>query len=254
MLSWREWGLLNFVPQTFDSLVGYPEDVDTVYKIYCYCVGKNQYAQHVGNLYESQNGDKLWYQYINWVPLFPPFTLFLIMDLTLKVGDTFPDRNWIIDSVYFDINGRKVIRFNQNSFFWNESIKFIEGVGPSISLTLEHHIHLSCFYRQGIREFTTEHPLFEGCWSLITDSPVKKNPNKIVAFCSNEDLQILQDGQPARLQNYSDLIYDLNGSLAARGTLTGKPIPLPYLKKGFYIIQIVKEHINAIFISKFLNQ
>lgn len=177
-ISWVYW-YSNNLPEfaVGDSMVAYPGDVDTIYKVYNYSINNGStYVYYTGNLIESQKGDKLWFQNVGWwMPPLPPYDPYVIMDLNLKVGDTFPGRTWIVHSVYFDnFYGRKVIRVNKITYFWNEPYKFIEGIGPTISLDLVETGHLSCFYRQGTREYTTDNPYFDNCWCLITHVPDKK--------------------------------------------------------------------------------
>ena len=75
----------------------------------------------------------------------------LIFNLNLSVGDSFqfaPDHNlsgwrfWAkVDSVYFNEAGRKIIEFDKQEALWHYNwgipIRFIEGVGPSLTWDLK---------------------------------------------------------------------------------------------------------------------
>lgn len=69
-------------------------------------------------------------------------TEYLIMDLSLAVGDPFvlnipgteQDSTVLVESVYFDVNGKKHITLDFDLYMANEKLTFIEGVGPNAGI------------------------------------------------------------------------------------------------------------------------
>lgn len=100
-------------------------------------------TKKLGLLREDTTTGSVWYRSL------PPYTNpdkdtvdQLIMDMTLKVGDTFftervnglgLDTVSIVDSVYIDANNRKHIRFN-NKIGLAFRFEFIEGVGTTLGM------------------------------------------------------------------------------------------------------------------------
>lgn len=90
----------------------------------------NREKTFVGKVRSSLKSDKLWY--------IPPddTTEYLIFDLSLEKGEEFDFMNTTypakVDTVYY-LNGLRVVEFN---FYtdWNEPMKFIEGIGPNITI------------------------------------------------------------------------------------------------------------------------
>lgn len=101
----------------------------------------------------------------------------LIMDLNAVVGDSFNfnianNGFHTIDTIYYS-SGRKILEFNNSSSRWNESFRFIEGVGPSMSFvyqapTLNTEPYIICSYKDGTINYSTSNFNFAGC-DLITN-------------------------------------------------------------------------------------
>lgn len=123
----------------------------------------NSEKTDIGKIKISKNNDKIWY-------IAPDDTTQkLIFDLTLKQGDTFSIsltyNQLIVDTILIK-NGRKNIIFNYNTH-WNEKVKFIEGVGPNISLICSEYYFLQpfviCQFERNENIYSTDNKNFINC-------------------------------------------------------------------------------------------
>ena len=150
-------------------------------------------------------------------------TEILLMDLNLEVGDTVDTETWIwdgvsyndaaivVDSVYYS-NDMKHIRTNYYTSFKRpytsdniyDTLKFIEGIGPSFGITYIPSVMLAgngsyftytviCYYRDEISEYRkipNEWSCYVRWWMNINDvdnisATIYPNPTKDKVFITN---------------------------------------------------------------------
>ena len=150
-------------------------------------------------------------------------TEILLMDLNLEVGDTVDTKTWIwdgvsyndtaivVDSVYYH-NDMKHIRTNYYTSFKRpytsdniyDTLKFIEGIGPSFGITYIPSVMLAgngsyftytviCYYRDEISEYRkipNEWSCYVRWWMNINDvdnisATIYPNPTKDKVFITN---------------------------------------------------------------------
>ncbi len=208
---------------------------------------------YVGKIREDTISGKLWYVP---VPVPPPFTPrdeeILIMDLTLDVGDTFEFYEGIsgtVDSVYFSDDGRKIIRFEKiinfssPTNYWNENVRFIEGVGPNISVLwydFDNH-YVTCKYDNGELVYVNTNSLFDGCLPLASGLSMELRNSCIVRLYPNPARDVLHvDIDHSLLPTSEITIYNISGVALKQINLQGHnhAISLSSLNKGLYFISI----------------
>ena len=160
----------DFIPEGCHGFQGFPNDF-------------TNYDKYIR---ESEDRSKLYFR----TSLSNSETL--LMDLNLEVGDTVDTETWIwnnvsyndhpivVDSVYY-FDGKKHIRTNYyismrpiaGSFVY-DTLKFIEGMGPSFGITYIPSIMLAgdsyykyviiCYYRDDIREYSRLNSTMMSCY------------------------------------------------------------------------------------------
>ena len=130
----------------------------------------------------------------------------LLCDMSLEVGDsfTFSDR-WgshqaVVNDVTFE-NGRKVIHFENGSYFNIDIMEFYEGIFPPV-LPIGYFdyyyytgcdFYLLCEYKDGEQVF--DNPNFEGCflfYAAVNENHEQENPTKVfpTSVRPNETVQL----------------------------------------------------------------
>jgi len=197
-----------------------------------------------GKLWEDTTKGKLWYKSPN------NNEEKLIMDMTLNVGDTFkisPFHQPVVDSVY-NLNGRKVIRFDLFSHNrWQENVKFIEGVGPNISVLYRRSdfdwFYASCkYHNEELVYVNNNDEIFDGCMPDDTgiDLPSKNNQINLYPNPTSGDLHI--ELSKTLSPDYEFFIFDIYGKVAKHKKLSGykNVVDLDKLNinKGVYFVKI----------------
>jgi hypothetical protein len=209
----------------------------TYYDLYFDFFGSN--AEYVGKIREDANIGKIWY-----TP--PDYTdEFLIMDLSLSIGDTFelPVFNTttpiVVIDVYY-IDQRKYIEFDYQTE-WNEPLRFIEGIGRNIALHqfwLIGFSYVACKYNSGELVYINSNPNFNQCeldptgLETVQENLVKVHPNPI------GDLLYITFAEPD-CRNMDISIFNINGIEVYRNKAqANQVIDLATFQKGLYLIQI----------------
>jgi len=130
---------------------------------------KGQYFNHeeqlVGTARSSENYDKLWFRPSD------DSVEYLIYDISLEKGDEFQiyrlPSPTIVDTVY-QAYGRRIVEFDIETG-WNESYKFIEGVGPNVTFVrwwrgpgINSPV-IVCSFERDTKVFESPNPAFLDC-------------------------------------------------------------------------------------------
>jgi len=214
------------------------------------------YAEYVGKIREDYNTGKIWYT--------PPekdnTEEYLIMDLTLNVGDTFnlPVLNTTIPievvNVYY-LDQRKCIEFSYQTG-WNEPLRFIEGVGRNIAM---YHFwfgdftYVACKYNSGELVYVNSNPNFIECElnPMRIKSP-NSNPLQVYPNPAKDVLNI--DFNLLDYQDKTISIFNVNGIKVYKSNSTTDymTIDLATFYKGLYLIKV--SYKNNYEIIKFIKQ
>jgi len=211
---------------------------DTLYhELYFQYFGPN--AEYVGKFREDVDAGKIWF-----TP--PDYTdEYLIMDLSLTIGDTFdlPVYNNTIPikvvNIYY-IDQRKCIEFDYQTE-WDEPLRFIEGVGRNIAMCsfwFGEFTYAACKYNAGELAYVNSNPNFIGCEldpagiSIIHSNHVRVYPNP-----AGERLFVACDGLDCH--EMTILIFNVNGMEVYRNRVNAnETIDITPFNKGLYLIQI----------------
>lgn len=214
------------------------ENGDSIYH-YLYFQGFYPYAEYVGKIREDGNTGRIWY-----IP--PNHTEeYLIMDLTLSIGDTFelPVFNTnipieVVDVYYVD--QRKTIEFDYQTQ-WDEPLRFIEGVGRNIAMMefwIGEFTYVACKYNSGELVYVNSNSNFIDCELDPTGiDPIHENPVKVYPNPANEFLHISCAGMDCLdmkisiINNYGLVVY-------SDQIIVGQTVDITALPKGIYLIQI----------------
>lgn len=176
-------------------------------------------------------------------------TWLILYDLTLNVGDICitPDfantPQTLVDSVYFDAQNRKHIRFDSNTLM-SGKFEFIEGVGTSYGLhrsvctVPSRKPTLICQHKSGVLNYSLIHPFVANCQtSLGTD---KLQINKLVIFPnpSNEWITVSTDYSN---QWETISVFNAMGQLILKTNDSANPINVSGLENGLYLISCSNE-------------
>jgi hypothetical protein len=172
-----------------------------------------------------------------------PWSLFY--DISLQVGDTIENDNSFIcsqtsaDSVYYDLFGRKHVRF-QDSYSIHPKFEFIEGVGstqgiPKTAYSNFNRFSLLCQFKDGVQTYSFENPLVVNCnYSLaVNENELKQfnlspNPsNGHVALEIPENLKVLEIN-----------VLNMLGQVVFQRKGTANDLNLSFLEDGNYIVHI----------------
>lgn len=224
---------------------------DTIYRD-LYFQSFNPNAEYVGKIREDINTGKIWY-----TP--PEYTVeYLIMDLSLTIGDTFelPVFNTTIPieviDVYY-INQRKCIEFDYQTE-WNEPLRFIEGVGRNIAM---HHFwfgdftYVACKYNLEDLVYVNSNPNFIDCELNPTGiKTINSNIGNVYPNPAHEVLNV--DLNHFSYQDITISIFDDKGMEVYNRNTTNNhiTIQLTTFNQGLYLIKISNK--NNLQISKFI--
>lgn len=193
---------------------------------------------------------------------------FLIMDLSLEVGDTFaisdgthyPDVffDLIVDSVYYD-EGRKHIRFNFD-IFTGEPFTMIEGVGTNIGTFYQPYSYITLYYtlcqsKDDTQSYVNNSPYFLGRCdvSAVAVNEVKKPEYQLNIFPNPTSDQTIIDlpNEPVIDKNKGIplKLMDVSGRIMMSEKVTSFPYKLDAssLTAGVYLVLV-----GDIAIGKFL--
>ncbi len=208
-------------------------------------------TEHFGRIREDTISGKLWYIPHHSIPPFNYPEEILIMDLTLEVGDIF-DFGWrsnTVDSVYFSDDGRKIIRFDGGHFspnYWNETTRFIEGVGPNSSVIWPAgNPYVTCKYDNDELVYVNSNSLFNGCLPLDTGLDPELGNGFRVRLYPNPATEVLHlDIDHSLLPTSEITIYNISGVALKHKHLQGyhHKIDLSAFNKGLYLVSIKNGH------------
>ena len=177
----------------------------------------------------------------------------LLCDMSLEVGDsfTFSDR-WgshqaVVNDVTFE-NGRKVIHFENGSYFGINILEFYEGIFPPV-LPIGYFdyyyytgcdFYLLCEYKDGEQVF--DNPNFEGCflfYAAVNENHEQENPTKVfpTSVRPNETVQ-LETSDPITEVALFDLIGRAVSAVVCQETPMRWNMTIPSRVSGVYVIKI----------------
>ena len=177
----------------------------------------------------------------------------LLCDMSLEVGDsfTFSDR-WgshqaVVNDVTFE-NGRKVIHFENGSYFGINILEFYEGIFPPV-LPIGYFdyyyytgcdFYLLCEYKDGEQVF--DNPNFEGCflfYAAVNENHEQENPTKVfpTSVRPNETVQ-LETTDPITEVALFDLIGRAVSAVVCQETPMRWNMTIPSRVSGVYVIKI----------------
>ena len=158
----------------------------------------------------------------------------LLCDMSLEVGDTFTfsDR-WgshqaVVNDVTFE-NGKKVIHFENGSYFGINILEFYEGI-----------FYLLCEYKDGEQVF--DNPNFEGCflfYAAVNESHEQENPINVfpASVRPNETVQ-LETTDPITEVALIDLFGRKVSALVCQVTPVRWNMIIQSRVSGVYVIKI----------------
>ena len=233
------WWLLPFMP--CDGTISSEHYIvsDTLFN-------GNQYKvlSKLGFLREDTLVGKIWF----WS--FSKKKEYLVMDLSLKVGDTFTvyDVQGIATPIKVEnvniVNKKKIIQFGlkishcQNSTKI-EKLTFVEGSGPNTGFNYQGNgsstslkSFMACHFKDGVK--VTGNTLFEDKCNFNYIATKEINNTTIKMYLQGENLKIQAE---SKLNNAKIVIFDLAGRLIFQQKIeeNNSEIVLPDLEKSMYI-------------------
>jgi hypothetical protein len=210
-----------------------------------------------GKTREDATNGKLWYS--------PPENgkeEFLIMDLTLNVGDVFdlPIYTTFIPvqvvNIYY-ADQKKHIEFDFPTQ-WGEPLRFIEGVGRNIAMFnfwFGEYTYVACKYNKGELFYMNSNPNFEGC-ALNTSSIGESFLEGIVVYPNPCDsyldikIPVYFSEKPIKIS-----VYNIYGEMVFGNRLQSSSIIIntETLAKGIYFLFIQIDN-QILITTKFLKQ
>lgn len=182
-------------------------------------------------------------------------TEYLVMDLSLKLGDTFNLYNWsndpnpfVVDSVYY-VSSKKHVRLNAWTSIcsMNEKITFIEGSGTTASLFYQRDLHgnfvtsyMLCQHKNGLK--VAGNILFsDSCYICSVGTQEYNSDINSVKIFPNPAIDILSiETRANSLSNFNLTIYNVFGehviSQPIKSILTD--INISNLHRGVYIVKV----------------
>ncbi len=142
------------------------------------------YYPYKGKLRENAVEGKLWFTQAD------SNVEYLIMDMSLQIGDTFEIKPGLwsqVDSIYY-LDEKKVIQFDLFSSRWNEPIRFIEGAGPNNNFSVTYDFdwfYMTCKYDHDILDYVNQNSLFIGCMPDPTGVKEKSDLKNEITFYPN---------------------------------------------------------------------
>lgn len=240
-----QWNINHIIPDaSFTDILLAKGDTSINQTDYTKLLINNEYG---GALREDVNTGKTWY--LSWNGF-----EYLIMDLSLEKGDSF-DLIYYQDTIQIQIDsvtnieGKKVLisDYLLDSYYENEKLKFIEGVGPTNGIFLASYSgyypsesYLLCNYKDSELNFSNE--IFNGecfiSWvgveNFENESMVTIYPNPI------RDIGYLEiDNNTQKLLRI--LIFDLSGRLLLNSIIKNKRFEINsnIFQNGIYFYQIL---------------
>jgi hypothetical protein len=199
-----------------------------------------EYA-YVGKLRPDSINSKLWYIAPNETEEV------LIFDLSLQKGDDFVFNYYTskVDSVYY-INGLKYIEFEATTD-WDEKIRFIEGVGPNLSLIWAWESsgilspYCACKYDNDDVVYINNNKHFNQCDLNTTGMSHFNNYNPIII--SPNPVRDKLEIKIINIETYSKvelLISDINGKILLKQKLLDNQnkIDISEYMPGIYLLRI----------------
>lgn len=180
-------------------------------------------------------------------------TWLILYDLTLNVGDLCitPDfantPQALVDSVYFDAQNRKHIRFNQNTFI-SGKFEFIEGVGTSYGLHRSvfsvpfRKPTLICQHKSGVLNYSLIHPLVANCQTSLGTDELTVNNLVIAPNPSNDWIVISSENT---LQWETITIMNTIGQIVSSAPYTSEPINISGYEKGMYMLILANSKMSV---------
>ena len=177
----------------------------------------------------------------------------LLCDMSLEVGDSFTFSDmWgshqaVVNDVTFE-NGRKVIHFENGSYFGINILEFYEGIFPPV-LPIGYFdyyyytgcdFYLLCEYKDGEQVF--DNPNFEGCflfYAAVNENHEQENPTKVfpTSVRPNETVQ-LETTAPITEVALFDLIGRAVSAVVCQETPMRWNMTIPSRVSGVYVIKI----------------
>lgn len=171
----------------------------------------------------------------------------LFMDLSLQVGEELSGQNFffvpgsMVDSVYFDSNNLKHIRFIENCYPYT-NYEFIEGVGSTrgISRTCwsggSNQPILLCQYKDGLENYAFINEYVQNCnFTLVLD---ENNQQKLNVF-PNPTKGILTIDIPQNLVVSEISVSNLLGQIVYTSSSFNKQLNLNFLETGNYFVNLM---------------
>lgn len=180
---------------------------------------------------------------------------YLVMDMTLNLGDTSYIYTWDndsipmrVDSVYY-VNGLKYIRFNSWISMCGpvEKIKYIEGSGANASYNYNGNLnsvdsYMLCHFKDGVKVSGTN---FFGDTCYVFEVGIAENKSDLdkVKIFPNPAHTYIQINQPENIRRTFN-IYDLTGRIVLNRHLTNSTeiIDISGLTGGTYIYKLDSEN------------
>jgi len=212
--------------------------------------------EYVGKIREDTVSGRIWYT----PPEKDKSEEYLIMDLTLEVGDIFdlPIFNTTIPievvNVYY-VNQRKSIEFDYQTE-WDEPLQFIEGVGRNIAMHqfwIGDFTYVSCKYNLDELVYVNSNPNFIGC--ELDPTGIRPTNSNFVQLYPNPATNILNiDFGLIGKQDITVSVFNDNGMEVCNNKTTDGHITLQLttFNKGLYLIKISNK--NNLITSKFIIQ
>jgi hypothetical protein len=186
----------------------------------------------------------------------------LIMDLALEVGDTFdiywqesceayfpelPVRVPVLDASYQDGRKTLTLEWRVGREFFCDTLRFIEGVGPSATLFLQGYFQLSGFPRRLCKMSKADTLYYQAlpdslCGLIVSVPPEPQAALSVRVFPNPASgaVQVESNLSVAELQLFSQQGQPV--AAAARSTT----LALGGLPRGLYLLRIVLEDSQAV--------
>jgi len=208
-----------------------------------------------GYLREDTMTGKAWYLDNSWLK-----NEFLIMDLSLNVGDTFiihqesfpEDSIAIVDSIKY-VGGNKVIFLSKCGYgilLGSECLSFIEGIGPNAGIIFQLYQSsnyfaegslLLCSHKDNVQVYSNSSPYFYGkCY--VHYGGIKENPAAYLKLSiypnpSGDKIHIEYNGP----RPYTIQIYDYSGKcISSKTDINSSPFDFDMIEypHGIYLLKV----------------
>ena len=167
---------------------------------------------------------------------------YLIMDLSLNVGDTFLIyQPWnevitsIIDSVYY-ISGVKHVQTNYHFWGSDEPLTFIEGVGTNYSLGYMHDSFNMCRCLISINKDLDEVYSNSDCFPPMVGNETLIEEVSISIFPNPASTYLTVESNLKSVQDYA--IYSILGEKIMSGRISSQRIDISDLLSSSYILKV----------------